>query len=327
MSPELRNDCDELLKYSMKITQAMIEIACMREWFFTAQAMIEFRRSLVQALDVKSSQLLQIPHFNDEILKHCHRGKHAVSTLSDFLSKDPEQRKGLSRMEPQQLADIEAFVSHVSDVELKAVVEVEDEEAIVVGDVATVSFALRRKNLRENAAGPVHAPLFPEPKFEEWWFFLVEAAPATRIIAFERMRETERIAEEKLRFQISRPGKHSLVLHALCDSYVGLDQKVELNFMALNEEEVKREVFVHPEDEQLDLQPTLFQQFVGELNHDEESEEEDEPQDKNKKVKAQAKELRDEKEKGVKDGEDDDAETKDKGDDDDDSSDSSSDSD
>merc|ERR1719330_952225 len=103
MSPALLSDCDELLRHSMKITQAMIELACMREWFATAQAMIEFRRCLVQALDVKSSQLLQIPHFNEEILKHCHRGKKAVSSLSEFLSKDPEQRKGLAKMDPQQL--------------------------------------------------------------------------------------------------------------------------------------------------------------------------------------------------------------------------------
>merc|ERR1719401_3096332 len=242
MTPELRSDCDQLLRYSMKITQAMIEIACMREWFFTAQAMIEFRRSLVQALDVKTSQLLQIPHFNEEILKHCHRGKNAVSTLAEFLSKDADQRKGLSKMEPQQLADVEEFCGHVSHMELKAIVEVEDEQHIVVGDVATVTVQLHRKNLREKEAmGPAHAPFFPEPKFEEWWLFLVEATPSTRIIAFERLRDTERIVEEKLRFQISRPGKHSLVLHAVCDAYAGIDQKVELNFTAMQEDEVKRE--------------------------------------------------------------------------------------
>mmetsp|Transcript_55882 Transcript_55882/g.126069 ORF Transcript_55882/g.126069 Transcript_55882/m.126069 type:complete len:661 (-) Transcript_55882:238-2220(-) len=282
MTPELRSDSDQLLKYSMKVTQAMIEIACMREWFFTAQAMIEFRRCLVQALDVKSSQLLQIPHFTEETLKHCHRGKNAVNSLSDFLTKDPEQRKGVSTMEPQQALDVEAFCTHVSDVELKAIIEVEDEEQIVVGDVATVTCRMVRKNLREGEAiGPVHAPLFPEPKFEEWFFFLVEA-PATRVVAFERIRDTERVVEEKLRFQVSRPGKHNLVLHALCDSYAGIDQKVELNFTAYQEEEVKREVFVHPEDEELDQQPTLFQQFMGELNHEEESEEEDEDEDKKK---------------------------------------------
>merc|ERR1719390_281317 len=135
MSPDLRADLDQLLKHSMRITQAMIEIACMREWFFTAQAMIEFRRCLVQALDVKSSSLLQIPHFTEEHIKHCHRGKNAVASLSDFLAKDMEGRKGLAKMEPNQLLDIEAFCSHISEVELKAKVEVEDEHEFVVGDV------------------------------------------------------------------------------------------------------------------------------------------------------------------------------------------------
>merc|ERR1719230_1016090 len=123
MSENLRGDCEQLLKYSIKITQAMVEIACMREWFFTAQSMIEFRRCLVQALDVKSSSLLQIPHFTEEHIKHCHRGKNAVTDLSDFLAKDMEGRKGLAKMEPNQIMDIEAFCSHISEVELKAVVE------------------------------------------------------------------------------------------------------------------------------------------------------------------------------------------------------------
>eukprot|EP00440_Ansanella_granifera_P043829 gb/GFBE01047496.1/.p1 GENE.gb/GFBE01047496.1/~~gb/GFBE01047496.1/.p1 ORF type:complete len:654 (+),score=199.97 gb/GFBE01047496.1/:1-1962(+) len=317
MSPALLQDLDELLRHSTKITQAMIEIACMREWFFTAQAMIDFRRSLIQALDVKSSQLLQIPHFNEGLLKHCTKGKNATLTLTEYLSKDMKDRKGLSEMTENQLLDVEAFGAHVSSPEFKAICEVEDEEAIVVGDVATVTCQLTRKNLQEGEAqGPVHAPFFPEPKFEEWWIFLVEGAPNTRIIAHERIRDTERVVEAKLRFQISRPGKHSLTVHALCDSYVGIDQKVELNFNALTEQEVKREIFVHPEDEELDLQPTLFQQFMGDLGGDDESEEEEEDSKKDSKGKVET--LSNGKEKAAANKKDDD---------DDSSSDSGSDSD
>eukprot|EP00933_Yihiella_yeosuensis_P027181 TRINITY_DN21096_c0_g1_i1.p1 TRINITY_DN21096_c0_g1~~TRINITY_DN21096_c0_g1_i1.p1 ORF type:complete len:656 (+),score=166.46 TRINITY_DN21096_c0_g1_i1:161-2128(+) len=286
MSPELRADLDQLLKDSMKITQSMIEIACMREWFFTAQAMIEFRRSLVQGMDVKSSQLLQIPHFTEEVLKHTSRGKNAVSNLVDFIGRDAEQRKGLGDMSADQLADIEGFCSYVSQVECKAITEVEDESEIVVGDVATVNCQLTRLNLKEGEAiGPVHAPLFPEPKMEEWWVFLVEGSANARIIAFERIKEPEQLMTAKLRFQVSRPGKHSMTLYALCDSYTGLDKKVDISFVAKTEDEVKREIFVHPEDEELDLQPTLFQQFMGELNQDEESEEEDDEADKDSKPK------------------------------------------
>ncbi|CAJ1460052.1 unnamed protein product [Effrenium voratum] len=84
MTPELCADLDELLKHSMKVTQAMIEVACMREWFGTAQGMIEFRRCLVQALDIKTSQLLQIPHFSEKQVELCHGFQ--VTTLREFLA-------------------------------------------------------------------------------------------------------------------------------------------------------------------------------------------------------------------------------------------------
>merc|ERR1711920_635930 len=178
--------------------------------------------------------------------------------------------------------------------------------------------------------GPVHAPLFPEPKFEEWWIFLLEQQPSARIIAFERIRDCERVVEEKLRFQVSRIGKHNLVLHALCDSYAGIDQKVEINFTAHGEDEVKREVFVHPEDEELDLQPTLFQQFMGELNREEESEEEEEDDNKPKKVanskKPQAQAVREKDAPVAKDEESSDSDEEDNKKKEDDSSSSSSDS-
>lgn len=288
MSMELRSDCDELLRHSMKITQAMIELACMREWFATAQAMIEFRRCLVQALDVKSSQLLQIPHFQDEHLEKCRAAAISVVTLEEFLRMDTDERKKLldaMQLKSSEILDIDAFCAHVGDVELKASIGVEDEQEIVVGDVATVTVQMKRKNLQEEeAVGPSHAPLFPDPKNEEWWLFLVEATErpqqntpvsATRIIHFERILDTERFVEEKLRFQVTNAGKTNLVLHALCDAYAGIDKKVDLSFRACTEEELKRPLPAHKDDEDLDLQPTLFQQWMGLLNEQDESEEEE----------------------------------------------------
>jgi len=200
------------------------------------------------------------------------------------MKRDAEQRKGMAEMQPDQIADVEAFCAHVSDMELYTKVLVEDENEIVVGDVATLIVQLHRKNLREDEAmGPAHAPFFPVAKYEEWWVFLVEGNPGTRILAYERIRDQERIIEAKLRFQISRPGKYRMELHALCDTYAGLDKKAEITFTAFSQEEVKREVFVHKEDEELDLQPTLFQQFMGDLGQDEESEEEEEDEPSGKR--------------------------------------------
>lgn len=49
------------------------------------------------------------------------------------------------------------------------------EADIVEGDVVTLTVLLTRTNLNMNeAAGPVHAPWFPDIKFEEWWLFLID---------------------------------------------------------------------------------------------------------------------------------------------------------
>jgi len=278
LSPELRSDCDALLGHSMKITQAMIELACMREWFSTAQAMIDLRRCLVQALDVKSSQLLQIPHITEQHLEQWRNFKTQINTLEEFLALGPDERKKwLMELEPDQRADIDAFCSHLGEVELRADIVVEGEKEVVVGDVATVTVQMKRKHLQQDEAmGPAHAPLFPEPKSEEWWLFLVEATPAsaTRIIHFERILDTERFVEEKLRFQVTNPGRNNLVLHALCDAYAGLDKQVDLSFTALTEQESSRPWQTHEEDDDLDLQPTLFQQWMGLIGDADESEEE-----------------------------------------------------
>jgi translocation protein SEC63 len=294
LTENMRSDLDALLRHSMKVTQAMIELACMREWFKTAEAMIDFRRCLVQAMDIKTPQLLQIPHITEEHLEQWKHFKTPVTTIEEFLALTSGERQGrLMELEPEQRADIDAFCAHLGEVELKAVIAVDDEKEIVVGDVATVTVQMKRKHLaKDEAQGPAHAPFFPEPKYEEWWLFLVEATPAkeTRIIHFERILDSECFVEEKLRFQITNPGENTLILHALCDAYAGLDKKVDLSFTALEERESGRPWMTHKEDEDLDLQPTLFQQWMG-LVGAEDSEEEFDDDDSggtrgNRKAKA-----------------------------------------
>lgn len=274
MFVELKNDLNELLRHSMKVSQAMIEVACMREWFGTAQGMIEFRRCLVQALDIKSSQLLQIPHFTEKHVELCRKATPSITTLKDFLALEADERRKLSQLSDTECLDVESLCQFIGESRVKATIATDDEAEIVVGDVATVTVRLFRSHLEKGEAlGPVHAPFFPGAKFEEWWFFLVDSGAKERIVHFERVVEVERCIEEKLRFQVTKAGENNLVLHAMCDAYAGLDHKVELTFHAHAEDEFVRKMPVHQEDENLDLQPTLFQQWMGDLKGDESEEE------------------------------------------------------
>ena len=280
LSPNLALDLRYLLEKSVLIVQAMVEIALMREWVPTAISLIDFLRMLVQGLDVKSSPLLQIPHFTEETVSHAIRGKGAVSTLKEFLEKPADQRKGVADLSPEQLADIEEFAKHVGSVKITAKIEVEDEPDIAEGDIATCVVEIDRKNLAEGEAeGPVHAPLFPVTKFEEFWAILSNTANG-KLITFSRIRSSEKLVVEKLRFMIGSPGDHHLQLHVVSDSYAGLDSTFDLKFKALTKEAVKKEVFVHPEDAELDKFPTLFEQMMGIEKEDEYESEDGEPNDR-----------------------------------------------
>lgn len=57
--------------------------------------------------------------------------------------------------------------------EMSVTAQVIGEENIVEGDIVTAIVVMTRKNLEEGEiSGPVHAPLFPKEKYEEWWIYL-----------------------------------------------------------------------------------------------------------------------------------------------------------
>eukprot|EP00392_Amoebophrya_sp_AT5.2_P011776 g11861.t1 len=283
LTPELKLQQDELLRHVDKISNSMIEIACMREWFQTAQSMIEFRRCVVQALDVKSNSLLQIPHFTEDAVKHCYKGNNPVKEVLAFLARERDQRRGIAHMSEEEILDVDEFARHFTQVDVTAEAKVEGEKTICKDDIATITVKITRTNLEEGEAlGYVHAPFYPDFKQEEWYIFLTENK---KIICHERIRSQERVMTEKLRFHVGRKGKHNLEAFCMCDSYAGIDKTVALSFDAiLTEEDKDRSIYVHPEDEKLDEHPTLFQQLVGDLHGEEESEDEEEEEEESEEA-------------------------------------------
>ena len=284
LSKNLLKDLNALLSVAPKIVHSMVEISLVRGWAVTAMSMVEFLRCLVQGVDgSKESSLLQIPHFSQETLKHVTKGKGAAASLSDFLLQASDQRKGLVDFSQEQISDVDGFIKSLGKTEIEAKASVADEKEFVVGDIVTVEVSIDRTHLKEGQMqGPVHAPLFPGAKFEEWWIFLVE--PETgNCICHDRIRGGEKITSAKLRFRLGAPGRKQFFVHVMNDSYLGLDRKLEVGFNVIKESEISKEVFVHPEDADLDKHPTLFQQMLNSAKAQEESEDEEEDEEPKKK--------------------------------------------
>lgn len=283
LSDQLMDDLNTLLRASELVTQCMAELAFFRGWLNTLQSVIEFRRRLVQGVDVAgvAAPFLQIPHFDETTVKHCLKGRKAVRDFKAFVKQDPCERKGMLMMTPEQIEDITAFCLHVPLLRLSATASVADEETIVEGDVVSVTVSLTRENLRDDreTVGFVHAPRFPVLRQEAWWLLVYEKLSGA-LVAFTRSKNPGRSWVERLQFEAPKKGKWTYHCLAMSDDYVGLDTLTDVTITVSAPYEVRRELYVHPDDEALDLAPTLFQQMLGQSNEAGHSSDEEEDDDR-----------------------------------------------
>jgi translocation protein SEC63 len=166
--------------------------------------------------------------------------------------------------------------------------------------------AAAKKAAASSAAGtapPVFAPLFPKTLKENWWIVLTDrlrpdagdgkVSPNTNanIYAFEKVGEQTRTVVHEVRFMApQKAGEYEMQLQVLSDCYMGIDHVVPIIFTVLPASQLP-EFKMHPEDQALDNEPTLFEQVMAanaddESSDEEDDEEEEEEEKKNKDKKA-----------------------------------------
>merc|ERR1712238_192171 len=209
---------------------------------------IEFGQYVTQAMWVKDSSLLQLPHFTDEEVKHAQKGKGKATNVLDYKALDDDQRKGVADFTDEQKQDVSKYLKVIPDITVGMKVYVDDDEddKIYEGDLCTVRVTLTRNNLEKGEkAGLVHAPRFPFPKREAWWIIL--GTKEGKIIHIEKVGDPSRVVEHKIVFLAPRVGDYDFDLYVKSNAYVGLDQKMKVKLTTLDNS-VLEEYKVHPDD-------------------------------------------------------------------------------
>jgi len=143
---------------------------------------------------------------------------------------------------------------------------------------------LTHLNLDTETSPPVHAPFFPKTIREAWWLILTDKQGQSDsrklnieagIHAVERVTDSSITITHELRFMAPpRAGKYDMNLHVLSDCYMGLDEVIDVTFVVHPSSELPDYV-PHPEDVELDNEPTLFEQVMAANVDDSSDEEED----------------------------------------------------
>lgn len=139
---------------------------------------LQVTQSVYQALDEKSSPLLQIPHFTEREVKFCSNARtNTTKSIYDFMRMDMAQlQKQLRDFTPDQILDVKAFCDRFPCAALEVrppCVEGEDNPDVHHGDQVTVRTTLRVLRRTGSAFSP-HVPRLSYRKEEVWWLWIAD---------------------------------------------------------------------------------------------------------------------------------------------------------
>lgn len=279
-----QDDLKYMLRHSTSLIDAMISVCKHQDSMSTAMKCIEFGQYMTQALWVKDSALLQLPHFTAEEVKHCEKGKTKITSVQQY--KESEVKKGLTDLSDAQKKDVMDYLEIFPDVTVESKIYVDDDEddKVYEGDLVTIEVTITRNNLKDGEkVGLVHSPHFPFPKKEAWWVILGQVKEG-KIISIDKIGNPSKKVVHKIKFLAPPKGAYNFDLLVKSNAYVGCDQELRLTLETLDNSTLP-EYKVHPDDAVLDDEPTLFEEMLNanieqdsdDDDSDEEEEEEDQP--------------------------------------------------
>jgi len=316
LSPKLKEDLNSMLRQSNGLVDAMITVCQHQDWLKTAVNCIEYGQYIAQACWTKDNSLLQLPHFTNAEAVHSVKAKasNRAINLAQYVKLPDENKKGLANMSDEEKKDVLKCCELFPNISVNTQVYVDDDEddKVYEGDLLSVEVCLTRNNLTEGEkAGLVHAPQFPFPKLESWWIIL--GTTEGKIISIDKVTDSNRVVKHKIKFLAPKQGEYEFDLLVKSNAYIGFDQKHKVKFTT-HDPSTLPVYKIHPDDAQLDDEPTLFEEMLNANVEDDSDSDDDSDDEKEEGIKElstaerKKQELRDARKKAAGDDSDSDSE-------------------
>ncbi|OMO68271.1 hypothetical protein COLO4_29794 [Corchorus olitorius] len=290
LPPALLRDFRYMLELSPRLLEELMKMALLPRtaqghgWLRPAIGVVELSQNIIQAVPLSARKIaggssegvapfLQLPHFNEAIVKKIARKK--VRTFQDLRDMTLEDRAELltqvAGLSTAETKDVEMVLEMMPSLTIDITCETEGEEGIQEGDIVTMHAWISLKRGNGLVAALPHAPYFPFNKEENFWLlladsvsndvwisqkvsFMDEAVAITAASkAIEELKEGSgaslkeinaavREAVERVKsgsrlvitkFQAPAEGNYNLTAFCLCDSWIGCDKKTNLKIKIL----------------------------------------------------------------------------------------------
>ncbi|KAJ4394740.1 Pre-mRNA-splicing helicase BRR2 [Gnomoniopsis smithogilvyi] len=249
---DLAKDQEIILSKAISLLSATVDILS-SDGHLNAMNAMEMSQMVVQAMWDRDSPLKQIPHFTPEVVKAANG--YGVKDIFDFMeAMSPEENPQYSQLikamglSQKQLAEAAEFTNKkYPDVSLEF--EVEDPENLQAGEPSYLNIKIDREDEEDDEVDlVVHAPFYPAKKMENWWLVVGDEGSKT-LLAIKRVTVGKQL-KVKLEFTVPTPGKHSLKLFLMSDSYVGVDQEPTFEVTVAEAMEVDEDEDEEDEDDE-----------------------------------------------------------------------------
>ncbi|KAL7107032.1 hypothetical protein ACP275_06G028400 [Erythranthe tilingii] len=290
LSPDLERDCKRVLEFAPRLLEELMKMAIIPRsskghgWLRPAVGVVELSQCIVQAVPLSARKstagstegiapFLQLPHFNDDIVKKITRKK--VRTFQDFQDMSIQERDELlsqvAELSPPQVVDVEKVMELIPSLTVEVTCGTEGEEGVQEGDVVTVQAWINLSRPNGLIGAIPHTPRYPFHKEENFWFLLADptsnnvwfsqkvsfmdevgAISAASAAIEERMevlgaspKEMSDAVKEGVervksgsrlamgKFLAAAEGHYNLTCYVLCDSWIGVDKKSNLKIRVL----------------------------------------------------------------------------------------------
>lgn len=171
LSTDFTADLKCILRDSAKLLQSLVDVISSQGWLKPALAAMELSQMIVQGLWDKDSPLLQIPHFNADIVTRLKGAATPVESVLDVLEMDDDLREQLLQLTQEQMSDVAMFCNAYPNIDVAFQMNA---ESVTAGDSVAVNVNLQREvdDDGDGAVGRVVCPRYPFPKMESWWLVI-----------------------------------------------------------------------------------------------------------------------------------------------------------
>ncbi|ELT88015.1 hypothetical protein CAPTEDRAFT_159536 [Capitella teleta] len=261
-SSDYFTDLKSVLDQAIRVCQALLDVCADQGWLAVCLRVINIVQMVIQAHWVDSDERLILPHLQPSHLHSLRypgeRGRPGgpIETLPELMQMATDREQALGRMleasslSRDQVEQILAALHQLPQIEMSLRVQGVWEEGsgqqesrqvpqdgrrgdwipVHADQEYVLNIGLKRINKIRRKDSRAYTPRFPKPK-DEGWFALLGEVESGDLIALKRVSYVRNSSSAQLAFFTPETtGRVIYTLYLMSDSYLGLDQQLDVYF-------------------------------------------------------------------------------------------------